>query len=175
VDISVRRIQADEGPLLRDLRLASLADSPDAFGQRLEHAVAQPAADWASTARAAAHGDRRAWFIAWDGQRPIGLVQGRRRPPDDCLLFSMWVAPTVRRGGQGRALVEAIAAWAAGWGASRIVLWVISGNDGALRFYERLGFRLLDRGPDSDTGAAYGAVAMERPIAAAPRGGLQLS
>jgi GNAT superfamily N-acetyltransferase len=164
VGVSVRRIRVDQGALLRELRLASLADSPAAFGQRLEDAVGQPEADWDSTARASAHGDRRAWFVAWDDERAVGLVQGRRRPPSDCLLFSMWVAPAARRGGHGRALVKAIADWGAGWGARRVVLWVIAGNEDALEFYRRLGFRVLDSGPDADSGAAYGAMAMERPI-----------
>jgi GNAT superfamily N-acetyltransferase len=168
--LTVRRISAKQGSLLRELRLAALADSPEAFGQRLDHAAAQPDAEWAATARAASAGDRRTWLIAWDDDRPVGMVQGRRRPPHDCLLFSMWVAPQARRGGTGRALVEAIAAWGAGWGARKVVLWVITGNDGALEFYRRLGFRLLERGPDAESGAAYGALALERPISAESAG-----
>jgi GNAT superfamily N-acetyltransferase len=167
VGIIVRRISDDQGLLLRDLRLASLADSPDAFGQRLDDALRQPAAEWVATARVSAEGDRRAWFLAWAGERAIGLVQGRRRPPNDCLLFSMWVAPAARRSGTGRALVAAIGAWGAAWGAERVVLWVIAGNDGAMRFYERLGFRLIERGPDAGAGAAHGALALERPLSPA--------
>lgn len=163
----VVRIRPDQWPLLRELRLASLADSPDAFGQRLEDAARQSDEEWQAAARASSGGDGRCWFIEWEGERPIGLVQGRRRPPEDCLLFSMWVAPAARRRGHGRALVDAIAAWGVGWGARRIVLWVIAGNDAAMEFYRRLGFSLIDAGPDADAGAAHGAVAMERAISPA--------
>jgi GNAT superfamily N-acetyltransferase len=91
----------------------------------------------------------------------VGLVQARRRPPADCLLFSMWVAPAARRFGAGRLLVNAVATWAAGWGGKRVVLWVFGANDGALRFYERLGFSVLPEGLDAESGRSFGALAME--------------
>jgi len=163
----VRRITPQEWPLLRQLRLRSLRDAPDAFGQRYENAAAEPEAEWRSAARASSNGDRRAWFIcrnsaADDGAADvIGLVQARRRPPVDCLVFSMWVAPGARRSGAGRALIDAVEQWAIGWGGRRIVLWVFGANDGALRFYERIGFRVLVDGPDVESGRAFGALAME--------------
>ncbi len=167
--MEVRRIRADEWPLLRELRLASLLDAPEAFGQRYEHAAAEPENEWRSAARASASGDRRAWFIVQAGDNAtadnMGLVQARRRPPADCLVFSMWVGLSARRGGLGRALIDAVAEWARGWGAQRIVLWVFGANDGALRFYERLGFRVLPEGNDAEAGRSFGALAMERPVA----------
>jgi GNAT superfamily N-acetyltransferase len=166
--VEIRRITPGEWPLLREMRLASLGDSPDAFGQRYENAAAEPESEWRSAARASASGDRRAWFICRSGDgaaaRDVGLVQARRRPPDDCLLFSMWVAPDARRSGAGRLLVDAVSAWAAGWGGRRVVLWVFGANEGALRFYERIGFRVLLDGADAESGHAFGALAMERPI-----------
>jgi len=160
--IEVKRITPDDWQLLRDLRLASLADAPGAFGQRYEEAGVTDERDWQATARASASGDRRAWFICWRGQEAAGLVQGRRRPPADCLLFSMWVAPGARRQGTGRALVQAVEDWGRGWGAKRVVLWVIEGNDPAIRFYESIGFRHVTDGPDAESGRLYGALAMER-------------
>jgi GNAT superfamily N-acetyltransferase len=166
--LTVRRIVPDEWALLRELRLASLRDAPDAFGQRYENAADEPEAEWRSAARASSGGDRRAWFLAreMDGApgSDVGLVQARRRPPVDCLLFSMWVAPEARRAGAGRLLVDAVSAWAAGWGGRRVILWVFGANEGALRFYERIGFHVLSDGPDVESGRAYGALAMERPI-----------
>jgi GNAT superfamily N-acetyltransferase len=162
LEVEIRRITADDWQLLRELRLASLTDSPDAFGQRYEEAGVTGDADWIATARASASGDRRAWFIAFAGDAAIGLVQGRRRPPTDCLLFSMWVAPGARRRGAGRRLVQAIEDWGREWGARRVVLWVIDGNNGAISFYERIGFNLLPVGPDAEAGRMHGALAMQR-------------
>lgn len=162
--VSVRRIRSDEWQLLRDLRLRSLTDAPEAFGQRYDDAARQSDKEWVANARASAGGSHRAWFIARraDGE-PAGVVQARRRPPDDCLLFSMWVEPESRRLGVGRVLVDAVVNWSSGWGAHRVVLWVIAGNESAMRFYERIGFRLLQDGADAESGRAYGAFAMERP------------
>lgn len=168
----VTRIQPEEWALLRDMRLLALHDAPEAFGQSYENAAAESELEWRSTARAASAGDRRAWFFARpeggvpSGGRPaeLGMVQARRRPPDDCLVFSMWVAPEARRAGVGRALIGAAADWARSWGGRRIVLWVTGANERAMRFYERIGFRLLSDGPDAESGRAFGAFAMELPL-----------
>jgi ribosomal protein S18 acetylase RimI-like enzyme len=184
VAISIRRITPDDWQLLRDIRLASLADSPHAFGARYDEASSYADQEWRDTARASASGDSRAWFIAdddsmaagddsvaadddsvaADDEKAVGLVQARRRQPADCLLFSMWVAPEARRLGAGRLLVDAVDAWGAAWGAQKIVLWVIAGNEPAQRFYERLGFRVVTDGPDAASGGAHDAFAMERPL-----------
>lgn len=149
--------------MLRDIRLRSLLDSPDAFGQRYNEAVASSDDEWESTARASATGDRRIWFFARDDSgAPVGVVQARRRPAADCLLFSMWVAPEGRRLGAGGLLVDAVQDWGSAWGAERVVLWVLAANESAMRFYDRIGFTLLSSGPDADSGRAYGAFAMER-------------
>jgi GNAT superfamily N-acetyltransferase len=171
--VRIRRITPNDGPVLRDLRVRSLSDAPDAFGQTVEEAAGQPDSEWVALARAAAQGERRAWFLAElqdAGTRPeegpsvVGLVLGRRRPPDTLLIFSMWVDPSVRRGGVGRALIDRAESWAAGWGARRSVLWVFAANEPAIRFYLRLGFRTEMEGDDARTGANYGALAMSRPI-----------
>jgi len=181
MDLHIRRIGSDDAALLRELRLRSLADSPHAVGQPLADAVARPKADWSAHARAASEGDRRAWFFAESAESgepaepgqpakpgkvagPVGIVLVRRRPPDVALVFSMWVDPRARRAGVGRALIQTASEWAASWGAERIVLWVVAGNEPGFRFYQRLGFTLLESGPDADSGRAYGALAMTRPI-----------
>jgi GNAT superfamily N-acetyltransferase len=164
----VRRIRPGDGQLLRSLRLRALSDAPEAFGQTVEDAAARPPDEWDAAARAAAEGERRAWLVAEDdGGRSIGLVLGRRRPPDTLMVFSMWVDPTVRRGGVGRALVDAISEWGASWGARRLVLWVYAGNEPAIRFYRSLGLEVEPEGDDAVSGAGYGALAMSRAIAPA--------
>lgn len=168
MDLRVRRIRSDDAQLLRELRLRSLADAPDAFGQSLDDAAARPDAEWSAEVRASSDGDRRAWFIAeTDGDGPpgaLGVVLVRRRPPDVALVFSMWVEPRVRRSGVGRALIQAASDWAASWGAERVVLWVVASNEPGSRFYRRLGFTLVESGPDAESGRAYGALAMTRAI-----------
>lgn len=161
---TISRIRPEDWRDLRELRLRSLRDAPEAFGQTNEKASEEPDSEWQSAARASASGDRRAWFLASIDDRYVGLVQARRRVPDECLVFSMWVAPDARRAGVGNLLIEAVASWAQQWGARRIVLWVFGPNEGAQRFYRQIGFNFVREGPDAESGKSYGALAMERPI-----------
>ena len=164
VSFSLARIKPNEWQTLRDIRMHSLQDSPEAFGQRYDEAALMTDEDWKSIARSSASGNRRIWILARDvSGAPIGVVQGRRRPPADCLLFSMWVDPSARRAGAGRALVDAIQEWGEGWGAERVVLWVLATNEPAGHFYDRIGFSVLNEGPDAISGHTYGAFAMQRP------------
>lgn len=71
-------------------------------------------------------------------------------------LYAMWVAPDARGAGVGRALVEAVAAWARYRGCGRVVLFVTETNQRARGFYEACGFadtgerRPLREGSDLD-------------------------
>lgn len=161
--ITVRRIRSTDGQLLQALRLRSLSDDPNAFGQSAADAMARDQSDWLHQARQASEGDRRAWFIAEDANgRGVGLVQGRRRPPAELLIFSMWVDAELRRAGIGRQLMDAVESWARQWGATHSVLWVFGTNEPAIRFYRRLGFSVELETDDADSGRSYGALAMSR-------------
>jgi len=150
--------------MLRELRLRSLDDAPEAFGQPLEDARERPDAEWHRSARQSSRGDGRSWLFAEADGVPVGLVQGRRRRPRTLLLFSMWVDPSVRRLGLGRLLIEALEAWARGWDAEETILWVYQANAPAIRFYRDLGFQPVTDGADADSGARFGAIAMRRSI-----------
>lgn len=163
----IRRIRAPEGSLLRALRLRSLQDAPDAFGQPLTEAVGMSAQEWGRKATQSAHGDERNWLLAERDGVGIGLVHGRRRRPSTLLLFSMWVDPAERRTGVGRQLIGSLEAWAARWGAQETVLWVLQDNQRALDFYDRLGFEVVGTGRDADVGTSFGARTLRRAIGTA--------
>lgn len=163
-DLTIRRIRPDEGLVLRGLRLRSLTDSPAAFGQDLDEALARPANEWHRSALQSSRGQNRTWLLARLGKEPIGLVQGRRRPPSTLLLFSMWVAPGSRRQGVGERLISELEAWAQRWQATETVLWVLNRNHAALVFYQQLGFEVVESGTDAEAGARYDALAMRRAI-----------
>jgi len=57
----------------------------------------------------------------------------------------MWTAPTHRRCGLGRRLVDEVMSWACSRGATSMVLLVTSSNDAAIAFYEQLGFKRTGR------------------------------
>ena len=162
--LRIRRIRPDDGPILRDLRLRSIADAPDAFGQPLEEARQRPEQEWHRNARQSSRGDNRTWLLAEVDDQPVGLVQGRKRRPRTLLLFSMWVDPEVRRLGVGRVLIEHLEEWARGWDGAETILWVFGANAAAIEFYRDLGFEAVRGGQDAESGARFGALAMRRDI-----------
>ena len=112
MEIAIARLEPAQWPVLREMRLASLAESPDAFWATLADEAAFDQARWDSFVTAAA------WFVATrDGQR-VGIVGALTRPdaPDEPELIGMWVAPQARRDGVGAQLVDAVCQWATAQG-----------------------------------------------------------
>ncbi|MEZ5243532.1 MAG: GNAT family N-acetyltransferase [Acidimicrobiales bacterium] len=135
--ISTRRVRAGDGPLLRRIRLAALADAPSAFASTYEAEARQSANQWDRLAEERSAGPHHCTFFAFDGDMVVGLVGGHRTDADNVQLVSMWTDPVARGRGIGAALVAAVLDWAAG---STVELWVTRGNDSAQRLYERCGF-----------------------------------
>jgi ribosomal protein S18 acetylase RimI-like enzyme len=139
----VRRIRADEGPVLRDVRLRALADAP-LVGSTHARELAYSDGTWAAWAADSAAGVRQALFLAVGAEETaVGVASGVIGPEDPQVahLYAMWVAPEARAAGAGAALVEAVVGWAAANGARLLRTAVTVGNDGAARLYERSGFR----------------------------------
>lgn len=67
------------------------------------------------------------------------------RDPQRATLFSMWVAPSYRRSGVGQRLVGACLDWCRARSIQTIDLLVTDWNAGAIRFYERLGFKMTGK------------------------------
>jgi ribosomal protein S18 acetylase RimI-like enzyme len=144
--ISIRRIGAEQWRLWRELRLAALAEAPEAFGSRL--------ADW----QGAGDTERR-WRARLDSV-PLNLIADLDGGPagmasgvgdgGEVELISMWVAPFARGAGVGDALIEAFLDWAVGLHPDRIQLRVMEGNERAAALYRRHGF--VDAGPVEPAG-----------------------
>jgi GNAT superfamily N-acetyltransferase len=134
--IAVRRLRPDDWEQLRELRLASLADAPSAFTSTHDREAALGETTWRQRL------DDGASFAAIDGPGAIGLASGgpgRPGRPDVRELVGMWVAAPYRRRGVARMLVERVAAWASGDGATTLTLGVTDSNPGARAAYLRMG------------------------------------
>lgn len=161
MSIDVRRIRPDEAQVLRWVRLAALADRPDAFGSTFACEVAFSDGVWAERAAEGATGGRAAIFFAWLDDSPVGIVAGFRS--DDVVdLVSMWTGPTARRQGIGRQLVDAVLTWAEAHDAAQVELWVMRGNDDAQRLYQSMGFVVTDSGRVSPSDPCKDEVRMVR-------------
>jgi ribosomal protein S18 acetylase RimI-like enzyme len=126
------------------------ADAPDAFSETLAQAQALSTTEWDRRAeRFGATRDRVA-FVAIEEDRAVGFISGyvgRFREGtmhwdarSTVTLARAWVDPRVRRSGTGRALTDAVRAWALEREASVLETQVTENNDPAIRFYTGLGF-----------------------------------
>ncbi len=146
--VQVRRARPDEWATVREVRLAALADAPDAFASTLSREIGRSGPQWRSRIGA------WPWFLAWRGGTPAGLVaavpdQAASGPPAagrrGWHLVSMWVSPQARGHGVADVLVGAVIDHAEAAGAPRVTLWVAAGNARALAFYRRMGFAATGR------------------------------
>ena len=94
--------------------------------------------DWAAALLDGERGERL--LVARRGGRAIGFLGIVRAAPDVRVIDLVAVHSDARGSGAGRALVEATLAS----GEGRVDVGTQIANDGALRFYERLGFVVTD-------------------------------
>ena len=138
--VRIRLARPDEWERVRDIRLRSLEDAPNAFGSTLERERGYGRPEWV------------AWIEGWKGATNVlyvaeasgalvGMAVGSREgDAESANLYAMWVDPAWRTLGVGSRLVRQVLAWARSWGSSEVILAVTDNNEGAARFYERLGF-----------------------------------
>lgn len=133
VRFTVRRLEPHEWQRFRELRLEALADAPSAFITTIEQARAAPEAHWRERIAASPH------FLAEAGGQAAGIAVGFMHDgtPE---LVGMWVKPWARGAGAVQVLLEAVGGWAAEEGHTELVLWVVAGNERAVRAYSRHGF-----------------------------------
>lgn len=129
------RVGPDDWRRWSAVRLAALADSPEAFSSSLGREQALDETGW-----------RRR---LGDGPRVIGRVVGGdvalagahlADGPDEPQLYGLWVHPVWRGTGLADALVVEIVSWAREAGHEHLRLWVMPDNRSAQRLYERHGF-----------------------------------
>ncbi len=122
---------------LREIRLRSLLDSPDAFGSTYAESAQRSEERWRQQLALLAT------VIAVDrSQRDVGIARGAPYDgrPGSAILLSMWVAQEARGQGVGEMLVLAVIGWAKDAGFDALFLDVADDNAKAIALYERCGF-----------------------------------
>ena len=155
--MTVRRLRPDETALFKTLRLRALADAPGAFAHTHAEIPAKPDSYWQEMTRSVTETDRHVMFVAEESGTPIGMAFGTLDPERAEVphLGGMWVDPTARARGIGRAR---------GCGFGRIALWVTEGNEPAIALYQRMGFAATGRRDRLPANPALGVVEMERTL-----------
>jgi ribosomal protein S18 acetylase RimI-like enzyme len=133
----IKLLVPGEWPLLRDMRLAALRESPHAFLATYDNEKAFDEPRWRAEF---ARGD---WIMCLQGDEPTGIVGCTREadmPTDECYLEYLWVAPEWRNKGVARTMVTDVLDYLRKSGMRRAYLWVLDGNDAAVRLYKSVGF-----------------------------------
>jgi ribosomal protein S18 acetylase RimI-like enzyme len=144
--ITLGPITLQNALIFKAVRLRALRDTPNAFGSTYAKEFQLTDADWIKRA-AQWSGERSAGFLAMDGDTASGIA-GSFLDQDDATrahLVSMWTAPTHRRRGIGRLLVNEVLEWCRLRRARILQLMVTSNNEPAILFYQHLGFTLTGR------------------------------
>lgn len=138
VEINVRALGEDDWQQYRDIRLAALEDSPEAFVATRAQEEALDEQAWRERMRSA-----RRLLAELDGS-PVGVVSLGEGDPELCCtgeLFGLWVARQGRGTGVAWKLVEAGASQAVADGHTHLGYWVGTDNGPAVAFASSFGFR----------------------------------
>ncbi len=133
----IRALNSDDWKDIRDVRLRSLIDAPEAFTSTFGRESAYDEAKWRDLAITGR------WFVA-DDEGLVGVavgVDGWSGDPTKRELVGMWVAPSHRRRGIAKQLLDQVKAWAVSEGATTLSLGVREGNEQALTAYLSMGMR----------------------------------
>lgn len=151
-EIGFRRATAGDAAAIAALRVESWRATyrgvmPDAYldGMRTEESAAM----WTQVLSADVAGI--CVFVAEAGDEIVGFAAGMLLAPEklDCNaeLTAIYLKPIAQRGGVGRRLLALVAEALQQRGAVSLLVWVISDNQAARRFYEKLGAELLVEQP----------------------------
>jgi RimJ/RimL family protein N-acetyltransferase len=141
----IRRVEAEDWELLRDVRLRALREDPDAFLATHAQESAFTDEQWQGRATQA----NGASFVVEGAGGAEGLATGFvDADPATVVLVGMWVAPALRGSGAATELVAHVVEWARTRGAARVCLSVEGDNLRAARLYERCGFIELEEPPE---------------------------
>ena len=163
--IAIEPITGRNASAFQAVRLRALRDSPGAFGSFSIKEAQLFDAEWLRRS-ARSTGETSVGYLASDEQTTCGIVRATLDDLDSSVVWvqSMWVAPSHRRLGLGRSLIDAVLEWARGQRVRTLKLMVTRDNHPAIRFYERLGFSPTgNTGPDPNDPALL-ECEMSRPL-----------
>lgn len=135
--LAIERLTPDDADRFRKVRLASLWESPEAFGSTYQQMASLPSEAWPEQLR------NLPTFVAVQDGQDAGVIRLAMDPrqADTAHLISMWVSPEARGHGIGEALIESVADWARSHGLKQLALDVVEENDRAIALYRRKGFK----------------------------------
>jgi len=137
-EISVRALEEGDWEAYREVRLAALRESPQAFLTTYAEEVTKPEQYWRNR-MVQAH-----QLLAERGGEPLGVasVEMTKGDAQSADLCDLWVTPEARNTGIASLLVQAAADQAIRDGRTRLYYWVSTENGRAIGFASNAGFRV---------------------------------
>ncbi|MEP0983953.1 GNAT family N-acetyltransferase [Leptolyngbya sp. FACHB-17] len=138
----MRLLTPADAEAYHSVRLQALHEQPPAFGSLPE---TEPSIS--ETAARLVVSDERCFLGAFQGEQLIGIIRiSRYSAPNEkhrAYLAGLYVLPSFRCHGCGRALIHHALSWAANTpGIRRVNLTVVTQQEGAIRLYQSFGFRI---------------------------------
>jgi ribosomal protein S18 acetylase RimI-like enzyme len=144
MQVRVRRVAEDDWPLLREVRLEMLRDTPLAYLETLADAEPRTEAEWRFRSNRGSSGPTDLALAAEDPGQPdrwVGYLACFVDSPGQGHVVSVYVTPSQRGTGLAAQLLDGVVEWARGEaGLDRLHLYVHENNARAHAFYRRYGF-----------------------------------
>jgi ribosomal protein S18 acetylase RimI-like enzyme len=138
-EFTVRTLAAQDAAAYREIRLAALKSTPQAFGSTWEAEAERPLSHFAerltSSVVLAAYGS--AGLVGMAGYKQHGGAREQHK----AFVWGTYVQPDMRRHGVALRLMQELIASAAGC-VEQLTLMVVGGNAEALALYRRCGFEV---------------------------------
>jgi ribosomal protein S18 acetylase RimI-like enzyme len=135
--MKIRATEEQDWEILKKIRLAALLDTPTAFGVSYQTALTDSDELWKR--RACSETQPKFW-LAFNGDKAIGMIGAGVDQTDRYNLIAMWVEPESRKLGVAESLVNAVKSDSINKGCKQIFLDVSPDNLKASRFYRKHGF-----------------------------------
>lgn len=135
--LGIKILTAANWTLLRDMRLAALSESPQAFLSTHEREVSWVEDQWRAEFE---RGDWSVGFLAGKAVSLLGATRTPSTPRYECYLEYMWVTPARRGSGVAFDMLTFTFGRLRAEGVRTAFLYVLNGNDAAMRLYKRAGF-----------------------------------
>lgn len=160
-DFMVRRCTETDGEVLRQTRLAMLANDGPSFNVDAVDLSGRDYAWWKSWAAEAAKAHDKVVFFAEADGEPVGMIAAHVED-DTVHTGALWVAEPYRARGIANALLNGVETWAHDVRATMIELSVARWNEGALRLYDRHYYR--DTGRRLATRFGHDEIVLTKPV-----------
>jgi ribosomal protein S18 acetylase RimI-like enzyme len=137
----VKRLAVNDWDVLRGIRLTALRESPDLFLHTYEQEEKYDESRWRSEFA------RGEWYVGVadpeSSDTPVcvlGITREPQTPAEQCFLEYVCVAPEFRRRGFAFAMIGQVVDRLSAGRVRTVFLYVLDGNDVAMRLYKRIGF-----------------------------------